>query len=63
LDPLGTWKPQVSGSLSPAGIGTFDWDLLTGRLDWDARLIEIFGHGAGAFDRSIDGSQRPAAPG
>ena len=42
-------------AIAAAGIGTFDWDLVTGRLDWDARLIEIFGYDPGVFDSSIDG--------
>jgi serine phosphatase RsbU (regulator of sigma subunit)/PAS domain-containing protein len=42
-------------AITAAGIGTFDWDLVTGRLDWDARLIEMFGYDADTFDSSIDG--------
>ena len=42
-------------AIAAAGIGTFDWDLVTGRLDWDARLIEMFGYDTDTFDSSIDG--------
>jgi serine phosphatase RsbU (regulator of sigma subunit)/PAS domain-containing protein len=42
-------------AIAAAGIGTFDWDLVTGRLDWDARLIEIFGYDVETFDSTIDG--------
>ncbi|SDF00524.1 Serine phosphatase RsbU, regulator of sigma subunit [Blastococcus aurantiacus] len=42
-------------AIAAAGIGTFDWDLVTGRLDWDARLVEIFGYDADTFDSTIDG--------
>ena len=42
-------------AIAAAGIGTFDWDLVTGRLDWDARLIEMFGYDADTFDSTIDG--------
>jgi PAS domain S-box-containing protein len=38
-----------------AGVGTFDWDLLTGRLNWDDRLIELFGYDSTTFDRTLDG--------
>jgi PAS domain S-box-containing protein len=38
-----------------AGIGTFDWDLGTGVLSWDARLLEIFGLDEGSFDQTIAG--------
>ena len=42
-------------AISAAGIGTFDWDLVTGELTWDERLLEIFGLDDGTFDRSIEG--------
>lgn len=32
-------------AVESAGIGTFDWELATGRLTWDATLREIFGFG------------------
>jgi PAS domain S-box-containing protein len=41
-------------SVAAAGIGSFDWDLVTGTLSWDARLIELFGYDAATFDRSIE---------
>jgi PAS domain-containing protein len=42
-------------AMAAAGIGTFDWDLVTGVLDWDERLVEMFGYGdEEAFDRSIE---------
>jgi len=42
-------------AIDAAGVGTFDWDLITGTLNWDARLIELFGYGTHEFDRSIAG--------
>ncbi|MGY1604228.1 SpoIIE family protein phosphatase [Geodermatophilus sp. SYSU D00815] len=43
-------------ALEAAGTGTFDWDLVTGELDWDERLLQIFGYGPDeGFDRSIEG--------
>ncbi|SDH18076.1 PAS fold-containing protein [Klenkia brasiliensis] len=42
-------------AIDAAGIGTFDWDLVTGRLDWDDRLVEIFGYDPGTFDSTING--------
>ncbi len=42
-------------AITAAGIGTFDWDLVTGRLDWDTRLIELFGYDVETFDSTIDG--------
>lgn len=41
-------------SVAAAGIGSFDWGLVTGTLSWDVRLIELFGYDAATFDRSID---------
>jgi PAS domain S-box-containing protein len=37
-----------------AGIGTFDWDLATGRLSWDDRLLEMLGYEPGDSDGTID---------
>ncbi|SFP57259.1 PAS domain S-box-containing protein [Geodermatophilus dictyosporus] len=44
----------LSLAIDAAGIGTFDWDLVTGTLNWDARLIDLFGYDSATFDRSID---------
>jgi PAS domain S-box-containing protein len=41
-------------AIDAAGIGTFDWDLITGRLAWDEQLIEMFGYDPDGFDQSID---------
>jgi serine phosphatase RsbU (regulator of sigma subunit)/PAS domain-containing protein len=41
-------------AVDAAGIGTFDWDLHTGELTWDARLVEMFGYSDGEFGGSID---------
>ncbi|MGY1816292.1 SpoIIE family protein phosphatase [Geodermatophilus sp. SYSU D00663] len=42
-------------AMQAAGIGTFDWDLRTGVLDWDERLVALFGYDGAGFDRSIEG--------
>lgn len=42
-------------AIEAADIGTFDWDLVSGRLDWDERLIAMFGYDPDTFDRSIEG--------
>ena len=41
-------------AIDAAGIGAFDWDLVTGRLVWDEQLIEMFGYDATDFDESIE---------
>lgn len=35
-------------------IGTFDWDLVTGRLTWDDRLLELFGYDHTTFTGTIE---------
>ena len=41
-------------AVDAAGIGTFDWDLVSGRLVWDERLIEMFGYEPATFGETID---------
>ncbi len=41
-------------AIAAAGIGTFDWDLRTGRLSWDTRLIEMFGYEPATFEQTIE---------
>ncbi len=41
-------------AIAAAGIGTFEWDLVTGRLSWDVRLDELFGFAEGAFEQTIE---------
>ncbi|TQN35359.1 serine phosphatase RsbU (regulator of sigma subunit) [Blastococcus colisei] len=41
-------------AIDAAEIGSFDWDLVTGRLVWDDRLVEIFGYDRTTFDETID---------
>jgi PAS domain S-box-containing protein len=37
-----------------ANIGSFDWDLRSGRLHWDERLMELFGYTAADYVPHID---------
>jgi PAS domain S-box-containing protein len=41
-------------AIEAAGIGSFDWDLTTGVLDWDDRLQVMLGYPTGTSDRTID---------
>ena len=41
-------------AIDAAGIGTFDWDLVTGRLAWDDQLIAMFGYDVDDFDQTIE---------
>ena len=36
-------------AIDAAGIGTFDWDLVTGKLTWDDQLNRMFGYDAESF--------------
>ncbi|NHC25538.1 PAS domain-containing protein, partial [Nocardioides sp. IC4_145] len=37
-----------------AGVGAFDWNLTTGELRWDERLLELFGLDRNTFGGTID---------
>ena len=41
-------------AIDAAEIGSFDWDLVTGRLVWDDRLVQIFGYDRDTFDETIE---------
>jgi PAS domain S-box-containing protein len=41
-------------AVEAASIGTFDWNLRTGELRWDDRLLELFGIEREAFGGTID---------
>jgi PAS domain-containing protein len=41
-------------AVTAAGIGTFDWDLVTGRLEWDERLLELVGATEAGFDHTVE---------
>ncbi len=41
-------------AVDAAGIGAFDWDLTTGKLRWDQRLLEIFGLDKETFGGTIE---------
>ena len=50
-------------AIDAAGIGTFDWDLVTGRLVWDDRLLQLFGYARHEFDERIDAFDARVHPG
>jgi PAS domain S-box-containing protein len=41
-------------AIDAAGVGSFDWDLVNGRLSWDDRLLEMFGYDRGQFSADIE---------
>ena len=44
------WRLAVDA----AGVGAFEWDLVTGELRWDDRLLELFGLDERSFGGTID---------
>ena len=41
-------------AIDAAGVGAFDWDLVSGDLRWDDRLLELFGLDRATFDGTIE---------
>jgi PAS domain S-box-containing protein len=41
-------------AITAAGVGSFEWDLTTGALRWDERLIELFGYAPAEFDQTME---------
>lgn len=41
-------------AVDAAGVGAFDWDLSTGALRWDDRLLALFGHTRDTFGSTIE---------
>ncbi|MFQ1002272.1 SpoIIE family protein phosphatase [Modestobacter sp. SSW1-42] len=54
VDPTDARQTLLDLATTAAGIGTFDWDLTTGVLEWDERMRELFGYDEDAFGRSIE---------
>lgn len=51
---LETDRLRVELAVDAAGIGSFDWDLVTGRLTWDERLLSLFGYDREDFGQTIE---------
>ncbi|WP_456826912.1 PAS domain-containing protein, partial [Cellulomonas sp. P5_E12] len=41
-------------AVSAGGVGSWDWDLVSGRLDWDDQLLEIFGVAREDFGSTVE---------
>ena len=50
-------------AIDAAGIGSFDWDLVTGELFWDERLVDLFGYAQSGFPGTIDAFLARVHPG
>ena len=42
-------EARLSLALKAVGMGTWEWDVLTNRMEWDARMHHLFGLGPGQF--------------
>ncbi|RKS80369.1 PAS domain S-box-containing protein [Motilibacter peucedani] len=51
-----TSQVALALAIEAAEVGTFDWDLRTGELSWDGRMVQLFGIAGGAdgFVGTID---------
>ncbi|HEX3529753.1 MAG TPA: PAS domain S-box protein [Thermoanaerobaculia bacterium] len=47
-------ESRLSLALEAGKIGTWEWDVATGRLTWDARQLELFGLAPDRFDQSVE---------
>ncbi len=58
----GTQTSTASLAVAAAELGTWEWDLVTGRITWDERLEAIFGLPTGTFDGTYETYQRLIHP-
>ncbi len=49
-------------AVDAAGVGAFDWNLTTHRMQWDDRLLELFGYDHESFSSHIDDFNRRLHP-
>jgi PAS domain S-box-containing protein len=55
LSALEASESRLRLALSAARMGTWEWDPITGALQWAGNLEEIHGMGTGSFDGTFDG--------
>jgi PAS domain S-box-containing protein len=49
-------------AMDAGGVGAFDWDLVTGELRWDERLLDLFGLDRGTFGGTIEAFNEAVHP-
>ena len=47
-------EARLSLALKAVGMGTWEWDLLANRMEWDARMHHLFGLGPGEFKGTFE---------
>ncbi len=55
-------KRRMELASSAAGIGIWDWNLVTNRVFWDSRMLEMFGVDADSFDQDFRSWQAAIYP-
>ncbi len=50
-----TISARLDLAMEAAGVGSWDWDLASGELSWDDRLLRMFGYEPDEFTSTIDG--------
>ncbi|MBD7919072.1 SpoIIE family protein phosphatase [Cellulomonas sp. Sa3CUA2] len=53
----------LDSAAQAAGLGTFQWDLVTGALHWDPTLLEVFGYDETTFPGTIEAFDARLHPG
>ncbi|MCW2678270.1 MAG: Serine phosphatase RsbU, regulator of sigma subunit [Modestobacter sp.] len=53
ITELETGRLRWGLAIDAAEIGSFDWDLASGRLSWDDRLMQLFGYERAGFPETI----------
>ncbi|UZN02956.1 SpoIIE family protein phosphatase [Cellulomonas sp. S1-8] len=53
----------LDSAAQAAGLGTFQWNLTTGELTWDATLLEVFGYDESTFGGTIESFDARLHPG
>jgi PAS domain S-box-containing protein len=52
---LATSKRRLKLAIDAAGIGTYEWDMISDRIVWDEQSERLFGYEAGGFDGTYAG--------
>ena len=61
-DTLAANERRLKLAMDAGGIGTFDWDLLTGRILWDGHHERLFGFEPGGFDGTYPSFEKRVHP-
>ncbi len=57
-----TASARLDLAMEAAGVGSWDWDLASGELSWDDRVVRMFGYEPHEFASTIDGFNKRLHP-